>query len=242
MTTETNEPTAPVAPVTLDTTPAPAPAAPAAAPVAPVADGVIEYEPTGDVGLDMALTFIGKAGIAEDHPAMVAATNGDFSILKAALAAKNVQGWEQFVALGEAAYQRKTNDAKTAEEATRSIVHLEAGGPEQWAEIQKWASANATPEEKVAINAQLNAGGVSAKMAARYLTSLYDKASNVVVNPRDPTANAGRNGGAPSGDTAPLSAREYATAVQLLNVKLAGRLDGSPEYAKLQQRRAAYRG
>lgn len=57
----------------------PAPAAPAvpAAPAAPVpVDGAVLYEPTGDVGLDLALEFVGKAGIASDHPAMVAAAGG----------------------------------------------------------------------------------------------------------------------------------------------------------------------
>lgn len=207
----------------------------------PVTDEAVEFEPTGDVGLDMALAFIGKAGISESHPAMVAATNGDFTILKATLAAKGVQGWEQFVALGEAAYTRKAAETAKAQEAVKAAVYKEAGGKEEWEAVQKWASANATAEEKAEINALLNKGGLAAKGAVKYLVDAYGRANNVEVNPRDPLASASR-GGVPNADTAPLSPRQYADAVQQLNVKLKGRLDGSQEYDQLQRRRAAFRG
>lgn len=202
---------------------------------------VFEFEPTGDVGMDMALAFIGKAGINEQHPAMVAAINGDFTILKATLAAKGATGWEQFVALGEAAYTRKQAEAAAQRSALQEAVFKEAGGKEQWEAVQKWASANATPEEKAEINALLNKGGLAAKGAVKYLVDAYGRANNVEVSPRDATANASR-GGVPAADTAPLSPRDYANAVQQLNVKLRGRLEGSKEYAALQSRRAAYRG
>lgn len=222
----------------------PAPAAPTvpAAPATPApADGALLYEPTGDVGLDLALEFVGKAGIASDHPAMVAAAGGDFSILKATLAAKGVQGWEQFVALGEQAFKKTAEQTEAKSKALREAVHKEAGGPEEWGAIQKWAGANATPEEKAEINALLNQGGLQAKLAVRYLASAYAKATNVVQDPKDPTANASR-GGVPGSNDGPLSPRDYAEAVRSLNNKLHGRLDGSREYEQLQRRRAAYRG
>lgn len=232
---EDNNPT-----ILLDDAPA-TPPSPPPVPAAPAEGEVFEFEPTGDVGLDMALAFIGKAGIAETHPAMVAATNGDFSILKATLAAKGVAGWEQFVALGEAAYTRKADETAKAQAAVKEAVYKEAGGKDEWEAIQKWASANATPEEKTEINALLNKGGLAAKGAVKYLADAYARANNVEVNPRDPLANAAR-GGVPHSDNAPLSPREYATEVQKLNNKLNGRLEGSTEYAKLQARRAAFRG
>jgi len=225
----------------LDADKAPATTAPPAAPPEDVPEGaIVEYEPTGDTGLDLALQFIGKAGIASGHPAIVAAASGDFSILKATLAAKGLQGWEQFVALGEDAYKR--NQAKSEEKANalKALVHQAAGGAEQWAEIQKWASANADPDEKAEINAMLNAGGLQAKQAARYLAECYAQANNVEVNPADPTRAAGR--GSPAADNGPLSPRQYADEVARLNAKLHGRLEGSKEYQALQARRLAWRG
>lgn len=209
---------------------------------APVVEevGGVEYEPTGDVGLDMALQFVGKAGITQDHPAMLAAKDGDFTILRATLAAKGTPGWEQFVALGEAAYARVSKEAAGKEAANREAIYKEAGGKEEWTAVQTWASTNATPEEKQQINALLNQGGLAAKGAVKYLIDAYNRAGNVVVNPRDPLANAGRSQEA-SGANAPLSPRDYANAVQQLNNKLQGRLEGSKEYENLQKRRALYR-
>lgn len=210
--------------------------------VAPVAtDMAVEYEPTGDVGLDMALAFVGKAGINQQHPAMQAAINGDFTILKATLAAKGVAGWEQFIALGEAAFARTSADADKKAAASREAVIKEAGGEESWNAVKAWAGTNATPEEKEQINALLNQGGLAAKGAVRYLMEAYNRANNVEVNPNDPIANAGRQGGAPNPAQGPLSPREYSDAVSALNNKLNGRLEGSREYADLQRRRSMYR-
>jgi hypothetical protein len=218
-------------------------AAPVVAPVVPIVapEGeIISYEPTGDVGLDMALTFVGKAGINASHPAMQAAQNGDFTILKATLAAKGVQGWEQFVALGEAAYARTSADNDKKATASREAIFKEAGGEENWNAIKLWAGANATPEEKAEVNALLNQGGLAAKGAVKYLSEAYAKANNVEVNPRDPLANAIPNGG--SATAGPLSPKDYSAAVNQLNNKLGGRLEGSKEYADLQRRRSMFRG
>lgn len=217
------------------------PTPPAVPPVPEDGDGDVVYEPTGDVGLDLALDFVGKAGIPSNHPAMVAASEGDFSILKATLAAKGVQGWEQFVALGEQAYQKTVAATEAKSKALREAVHKEAGGAEEWGAIQKWAGANATPEEKAEINNLLNQGGLQAKLAVQYLVSAYGRANNVTREPKDPTANASR-GGLPGTNDGPLSPKEYAEAVRSLNNKLNGRLEGSREYDQLQRRRAAYRG
>jgi hypothetical protein len=202
--------------------------------------GVVEYEPTGDVGLDMALGFVGKAGIDASHPAMTAAAAGDFSLLRAVLSAKGIPGWEQYVALGEKAYNatKATNEAKA--KADRENVYKVAGGEEQWNAIRTWAAANATPEEKAEVNAQLSAGGASAKMAVAYLASLYAKAGNVNEDgaevsrdgtTRVPAANA--NG--------TLDRKAYAAAVATLHNKLGGNMEGSKEYAELQRRRQAHR-
>lgn len=225
--------------ILLDTAPVVPPAVP---PVDPEATDSIEYEPTGDVGLDMALNFVGKVGIGANHPAMLAAQSGDFSILKATLAAKGVQGWEQFVALGEVAYTRTTAEAEKKATAGREAVYKEVGGEENWNAIKTWAGSNATAEEKAEINALLNQGGLAAKGAVKYLADAYTRANNVEVNPKDALANAAAGGGAPSSANGPLSSKEYSAAVQTLNNKMGGRLEGSKEYADLQRRRSLYRG
>lgn len=251
MTTESNQPVSDPNPanvedshpsVLLDTAPVVVPPA-AVVPQVPAvaANEVVEFEPTGDVGLDMALAFIGKQGIANDHPALKAAEQGDFSILKATLAQKGAPGWEQFVALGEAAYARTSAESTRKAEASREAVYKEAGGKDNWQSVQTWASANATPAEKQEINALLNQGGLAAKSAVKYLVDSFNRANNVTVEPRDGAASAVR-GGTPSASSGPLSARDYVTEVQKLNVKLKGRVDGSPEYAQLQARRSQYRG
>lgn len=213
----------------------PTPADPATPAAAPSAAKEATYEPTGDAGLDMALAFIGKQGFDREHPAVKAAEGGDFSILKAELAAKGVQGAAEFLALGEQSYARAQEKAKAASAATNAAVYKVVGGEESWKAIQTWASANATPEEKAEINAQLSAGGVAAKAAATYLANAYNKANNVSQEPAEVTNGAP---GKPAAN-AELSASDYAKEVKALNNKLKGRLDGSPEYEALNARRLA---
>lgn len=214
---------------------------PKAEPVVEEGEGVVEYEPTGDVGLDMALAFVGKAGIGGEHPAMQAALEGNFDMLRAVLGAKGIQGWEQYVALGEKSYAntQKANGEKA--KAAQKAIHEAAGGPEQWAAIREWAAANATPEEKAAVNAQLNAGGVTAKMAAVYLAGLYAKAGNVNEDGA-PVVRDGATRGTPSTNTGALDGKAYAREVAALHQKLGGNMEESKEYAALQRRRAAFRG
>ena len=90
------------------------------------ADEVVAFEPTGDVGLDMALEFLGKQGFGLEHPAMVAAGNGDFTIIEALLAQKGVQGWDKMVALGKAGMERIAGNqkAETAKTLDLSLIHI----------------------------------------------------------------------------------------------------------------------
>jgi hypothetical protein len=204
----------------------------------PEETGTVIFEPSGDVGLDMALEFLGKQGFGVEHPAMVAAGNGDFTILEALLAQKGVQGWDRMIALGKAGYERVQGNQKAEVTKTLDIVTKAVGGAEEWAAIQTWAKANATDEERSAINAQLNAGGLAAKMAASYLADLYGKANNVNVTPPDGRSYTGSNRPAPASN-APMSAQEYAAAVDQLHRKLGGNMESSPEYAALGKRRMA---
>jgi len=223
-------PALPAAPLALGEPPAP-PALPAAP--AEQAGKTITYEPTGDMALDMALSFIGKAGYGPDHPAVKAATKGDFGLLKAELATKDVKGWEAHIALGERAFADMNAKDQAKAAADRAAIFGVVGGEDKWAAIQTWATANADgPGEKESVNAALAAGGVQAKAMALYLSQLYDKATGVVVNPASVAAPGAAGKPASSGL---LDARAYALEVAALRRRI-GPIDGTPEYAALQAR------
>lgn len=228
---------APAAPV-VETKLTETPAAPQAqTPAAPAAPEAISYEPTGDAGLDVALAFVGKLGIKSDHPAMAATATGDFSLIKAHLATLGdaATGWEQMVALAEQAYGRQQQTKADTEAAVSKAVVEVAGSAEEWGAIKQWASENADPDEKTAINAMFDAGPLQARAAAMLLQSLYSKAKGTVVNP-NPAIRNGSAGNAVATSNGPLNAREYHAAVQELRGQLGSRMDTSPEYAALRAR------
>lgn len=227
--------TAPVA-VQLAPEPAPVAAPVVATPTAPEV-ATVSYDPTGDAGLDVALAFVGRLGIALDHPAMKATESGDFSLLKAHLAAMGdkATGWEQHVALGEQSYARTAAAAEATAQAVQATVVSVAGSAEAWSAIQLWASQNATPAEKAEINAMFDSGNVGARAAATILRDAYSKAAGTVVKPASPTRDA--SAGAVSTDpNGPLSNRDYGAAVRELRQKLGNQMDRSPEYAALRAR------
>lgn len=225
--------------------PAPAPAGdtPPATQAAPTelssSDGV--FAPTGDSGLDYALNFVAGLGFDGEHPAIKAAEAGDFGLLKAHLAqlGDKARGWEQIINLGEQGLERINKAAQEKAAAVQADIYKAVGGEENWTRIKEWAGQNAEPAEKEAINAAINQGGIVTRAIAAYLHGLYGKATGVTDVPADPAPGAG-SAGAPT--TGALSPRAYVKEVQLLRTRLGGRMDGSPEYAALQQRRAAWRG
>ena len=202
---------------------------------------VVEYTPTGDASLDMALQFIGEQGLGPDHPAVAAAQNGDFGMLKAHFARGDVKGWEQFIALGEQAFNNRkaSEEAKAAE--TRSVIENAVGGKEAWAAVQAWAKENAEPHEREAVNKAFAAGGMQAKAMAVYLKELYDGA----IGNREPRSNGydpDRAGNAGAGGGYALTPREYTAEVEKLYMRFGDRVTETPEYRALQSRRMAWRG
>lgn len=202
---------------------------------------VVEYTPTGDASLDMALQFIGEQGLGPDHPAVAAAQNGDFGMLKAHFARTDVKGWEQFIALGEQAFnnRRAREEAKAAE--TRSVIENAVGGKEAWSAVQAWAKENAEPHEREAVNQAFAAGGMQAKAMAVYLKELYDNA----IGNREPRSNGydpDRTGNAGTGGGYALTPREYTAEVEKLYRRFGDRVTETPEYRALQSRRMAWRG
>ena len=196
-----------------------------------------QYEPTGDAGLDYALDFIGKLGYSDAHPAVRAAITGDFSLIRAELSTRGVQGADAVVKLAEDAHARFA--AKEAEQAQvlQSYAHEAAGGEQNWDVVRAWASKEATPAEKADVNAALAKGGMVAKAMIRELVHLY-KQSNTL--PQDGKA-VSKTAGTPASNATPLTAQAYAQAVDELYRKLGPGAANSPEYAQLQKQRLAAR-
>lgn len=233
-------PAAPAAPVSLNTDVVAVAAAPAAEPTEPAAEELVPvtYEKTGDVGLDYALNFVGGLGFGPEHAAVQAAMSGDFTLIQAQLATMGAKaaGYQDVIALAEQAYKNTVAKQAANEAELGKMAHTAAGGPERWAQVQAWASTNADPQEKQAINAALAAGGAQAKMALTYLVQCYNKSAGSVQEPASVVApNASRAAG--SGN-APLTAKAYAEAVQELSRAAGGRdIADNPAYKALQSQR-----
>jgi hypothetical protein len=200
----------------------------------------VVYDKTGDVGLDMALDFLGKLGFDPADPGMVAAGNGDFSILRAQLAVlgDKAPGWEQMLALGEKAHGARLGVEKERQATDRKAIHDEVGGEDKWKAIHAWASANAEPAERDAVNAALNQGGLVAKATAAYLAGLHAKAPGTVIDPA--AAMAPGAAGRPDTSNGPLDAAGYKTGIAALVSKHGtANLEARPEYKALGARRLA---
>lgn len=243
---QTTPPVQSTSPVVASSPPAPSidDAANPAEPLEATTEGdVVLYGPTGDPGMDMALTFVGKLGMKPDHPAMVKAAEGDFSFIKAHLATlgDKATGWEQHIALAEQAWG---NQVKAQEAVTKQItaaVHHEAGGAEAWATIEAWAKKNADPRERTAINKMLGSSPIEAKAATMLLKALYEQASGTTITPAKVTPGGTPAGGDTVTNTA-LSPKDYAKEVAALNQRKPGAVDRKdPEYLQLQQRALAFR-
>lgn len=236
--------TAPVIPAVPDTqlevsaNPAPATVPPVAKEEAPIA---VAYNPTGDVGLDMTLKFVGDLGYSPEHPAMAAAINGDFTLLEAELASKGVKGYEAYIKLGQKAYADVSTKTKERQAKDRAAVEGIAGGADNWSAMTAWAATNADDSEKASLKAMLGKGGLEAQMAASWLAANYNRANNVsTAGAGTPVSNV-RTDAAPSGGA--LSPKEYGAAVIAARAAhRGGNFETSAAYRQLADRRMAYRG
>lgn len=205
---------------------------------------VVTYEPTGDAALDMSLSFLGKHGYGPDHPAMVAAAQGNFAMLKADLATKGIAGAAEHVALGEQAYGNRLAVQNAQVEKEKASILEVVGGEANWSAIKEWAKANAEPAEAIAVNKALSAGGLVAKAVAAHLANLHSRATGTTVEPASVNGgNVASNASAAAVANGPLAPRAYVAAINELKSKIGGaNMDTHPEYIKLQQRRRAWKG
>lgn len=238
------QPPAPAPATATPPAPAPAPAVlldETAEPATPNADTTNEftYDPTGDAGLDYALNFVGKLGYGDTHPAIIAAQQGDFSLIRAELATKGVAGSDAVLALAEQAYARfAAEDAKKSEELAGFAAQA-AGSAENWAVVRAWAAQEATPQEKAQVNAALSQGGLVAQGVINQLVTLYQQKHTLPKDAADVAKPGAVGTAAPSNE--PMTAKAYAQAVEALRQKLGNRTEDSPEYAALQSQRLAAR-
>lgn len=208
----------------------------AAAAATKEAPAAVTYESTGNTNADYALAQIGNAGIGPDHPAALAALEGDFSLLKHALAAAGVPGSDHLIAMLEKA----AIDASEADDAVAAKivedVHGMAGSKEHWDTVMAWGRDNADPAEKEALN-KLFADTATHKIAAGYLLSAYDRAGG----PKDPAATVVNKDGAAAatgarGANEPLNRVQFAAEAKLLREKMGDAYIQSPEYQALGRR------
>lgn len=205
--------------------------------------GSVKYESTGDAALDVALGFLAKHGYSHHHPAVQAAAQGNFGLLEAELAGKGIAGWEQHVALGKEAFGRGAEQAKLKNHEIKQIcLHATNGDEALWGDTLSHWSQNAEPAEKKAVNAALAGGGILAEAMSAYMVQLFKQSSGVSYNPAVSVVNQSATASAAGAGSGPLSPAAYTQAVMSLRQKVGSNIDGHPEYAKLQSRRAQYRG
>ena len=218
------EPTTPATP--------PAPEAPAPKPALPPLT-----EKTGDAALDLALAYLVSKGIKTDDPAVeLARETGDFSAVKAKLAAAGATDADPYLDAAKGAYDRfKTKaDAATAE-LTKTAESASATVGATWDKVKAWAGKEASAEQKQQINDALAAGGVTAKATLQWLANAYAKA-----NPPSGKAAVGADAAAGSASQGGLTAREYAKEVDQLYASSGFKdVTRTPAYQALQQRRLA---
>lgn len=209
-----------------------------AEPGAPDATGMQEYidkYSEEKPALGLALGFLRDAGVNVTDPAFqLAEVEGDFSLLEAVLATKDLPGKEHMLGILKqevAAYQEKV---EAFEAETTQLVQGILG--EQHEEVLQWARETASDEEKEAFNNLFDAGGVYARAAATLLKQAFTGGSNTI-----PAKHAIETSTPAAGGNAPLTARDYAQGVQDLAKKLGGDPRGSQEYAALTKRREAGR-
>src|SRR5690606_14723491 len=194
------------------------------------------YAPAdNDPGLNYAMKFLASNGFNADNPAVAAAFDGDFSLLKAELAQKGLAGWEQALGLAEQSYERHTKelDAK-AGKVGEIVTGLAAEMGVDWEQAVQHVANAAKPEEKTALNSLLS-DPATAHIAAHYITSAFINGGDTEIEPaaRPVDAAVGAVNG-PAGGA--LSRREYNAELGKLRTSLGDAYMDSPQAQALYRR------
>lgn len=229
--------TAPAAPAAVPAEPVIKPAAVEPPAVAPKTDDdEIAYEETGDARMDYALGFVARAGFDADHPAIIAASEGNFGLLKAALAEKGVAGWEQAVALGEEAYKDiVAKEGEKIETIRANVLEVAEQNGVDWEAAVEFARGHGDEQEIAKIN-ELMADPFTAKIAALYITTAYRNNSDVDVPPQRQAVKPEAVPGNPGVSGGSLTRAEFAAEAGKLHKRMGDAYVQSQEYRALAAR------
>lgn len=211
-----------------------------APPAAPGDDEVLDkagFAKSDDQGLNYSLSFLARHGFTADNPAVDAAMGGDFSLLKAELAQKGIQGWEQALQLGEQAYGRAVDKQKAQQaEVGKVVTQVAEEFGVDWEAAVAHVGSSASPAEKAAIN-NLLSDPATARIAASFITGSFLNADGVE---RDPLVNAAGDNATAAAKPAngKLSRAEFTKEMAALRGKLGDSYINSPEAQALFARRA----
>ena len=231
MTTETNQ----------EATPSVTPAVPAVtAPVAPPTVTIqteYQFEATGHASLDYALRYLGKQGIGPDHPAVVAAQQGNWSAMDVLAQERKLD--TDVLALGKSGFtelQSKQQAGVTAFHGELDKAAKDAGLAD-WNAVKAFAAANSNPEELKAVNAVLAKGDAASKLLAQ---ALIQRAASVPAN-RDGATAVKQGASTVPPTTGAVTAKAYQEGVIALQSKYGVRYAQTPEFRALAESRLAAR-
>jgi hypothetical protein len=198
---------------------------------------IVEYAPTGDAGLDLALQFVGELGFGPERADMKAAMAGDFSLLSKSLKELGpvAKGYERSIKVAEESYKRIIDGRKAKDDAVMSAITSAAGGVEQWNAVHEWVAAEADDQQKADITAAFKAGAFSAGAMARQLTEMYKASGKSTLAPKSAVkATAGVVADVTGGA---MTAQQYKEEIRRLETKYGYRLQDTDEYRNAVARR-----
>lgn len=187
-----------------------------------------------DPGLNYATKFLATNGFNADNPAVAAAFDGDFSLIKAELAQKGIAGWEQALGLAEQSYDRhvKAGEA-TAKEVGGIVTKVAEEAGVDWEQAITHVGKTATAEEKTAINTLLG-NPKTAHIAAQFITGAFRNSGEVEFDPQASATQNGDNGKPSAGGK--LTRVEYTGEMKKLRDALGDGYLDSPQAQVLYSR------
>lgn len=200
----------------------------------------MEYNPTGDTVLDLALKFVGDRGFGPERDDMKAAMQGDFSKLEASLKAlgDKAKGYERYLSAAKESYSRTQKERETREANITATIEQSVGGKEAWKAIHAWVSTEADDVQKKEITAAFAAGPYAAAAMARTLADLFRQSGKSTLPPKGAVVANAASTTAEAGSA--LSPQQFKDEVRKLEAKYGYKLQSTDEYKDVVARRRAY--
>ena len=200
----------------------------------------MEYNPTGDTVLDLALKFVGDRGFGPERDDMKAAMQGDFTKLEASLKAlgDKAKGYERYLSAAKESFDRSAKSRKDREDNIVATIEQAVGGAANWKAIHAWVASEADDAQKKEITASFAAGPYAAAAMARQLADLYRQSGKSTIPPK--SAVAANAASSPAAAGAALSPQQFKEEVRKLEAKYGYKLQSTDEYKDVVARRRAY--